>query len=77
LSSAVLPLELLSPGDHAVVEDIQGDAHWICRMAEFGLQHGCRLQVLRSGAPCLLQLPGCQLCLRSDDSMRILVRPVE
>ncbi|MFL5340715.1 MAG: ferrous iron transport protein A [Gemmataceae bacterium] len=75
-SLPILPLELLRCGDCAVVEDVQGEAGWVGRMAELGLRSGCRLQVLQPGSPCMLQLGGCRLCLRSDDAMRIFVRPV-
>jgi len=41
-----------------------------------GLQPGCRVQMLQDGTPCLLRVAGCKLCLRSDDSAQILVRPL-
>lgn len=72
----MLPLELLRPGEWADVADVAGDPSWVCRMAELGLRAGCRVQMLQSGAPCLLQLSGCKLCLRGCDSSQILVRPV-
>jgi ferrous iron transport protein A len=75
--SGILPLDLLDSGTSAVVEDIQGEPHWVGRMAEIGIRQGCQLQVVRSGSPCLLQLQGCRLCLRGDDTTRILVRPVD
>jgi len=73
----VLPLDMLRPGQWADVADVAGDPTWVCRMAELGLRTGCRLQMLQSGAPCLLQVAGCKLCLRSDMCSQILVRPVE
>lgn len=72
----LLPLESLSSGECCVIEDVQGEPCWIGRMAELGLRNGCRLQVLQPGSPCLLQVGGCRLCLRGDEVMRILVRPV-
>jgi len=71
-----MPLELLSCGELAVVEDVHGDPQWVNRMAELGLRTGCQLRMLQSGSPCLLQVGGCRLCLRGDDCMKILVRPV-
>jgi ferrous iron transport protein A len=71
-----VPLELLRPGEWADIADVGGDPSWVCRMAELGLRPGCRLQMLQSGAPCLLQVAGCRLCLRSCNSSQILVRPV-
>ena len=75
-SPHLLPLELLNCGQCAIVEDVQGEPGWVGRMAELGLRSGCRLQVLQPGSPCMLQLGGCRLCVRSDDAIRILVRPV-
>ena len=73
---AVVPLELLRPGEWADVADVGGEPSWVCRMAELGLRAGCRVQMLQSGAPCMLRVAGCRLCLRGCDSSQILVRPV-
>jgi len=73
----LLPLEMLNSGDTAIIEDVQGEACWVGRMAEMGLRSGCLLQMLQGGSPCMLQVGGCRLCLRSDDAMRILVRPLK
>ena len=74
---AELPLEHLRPGEWADVTDVGGDPSWVCRMAELGLRTGCRVQMLQSGAPCLLQVAGCKLCLRGCDWAQILVRPCQ
>jgi len=73
---STLPLDLLRPGEWADVTDIAGEETWVCRMAELGLRAGCRVQMLQSGTPCLLQVAGCKLCLRGCDSSQILVRPL-
>jgi Fe2+ transport system protein FeoA len=75
-SSELLPLELLTAGEWADVEHVAGEPSWVGRMAELGLRTGCRLRVLQSGSPCLLDLSGSRLCLRSESLMQILVRPV-
>jgi ferrous iron transport protein A len=72
----LLPLELLNAGEWAEVHEVQGEDALVCRMAELGLRSGCRLQMVRSGTPCLLEVGGARLCLRGDCAMRILVRPV-
>ncbi|HJZ94116.1 MAG TPA: FeoA family protein [Gemmataceae bacterium] len=74
--SAVLPLEMLRPGEWADVADVAGEPSWVCRMAELGLRSGCRVQMLQTGSPCLLQVGGCKLCLRGDSSAQIFVRPI-
>jgi ferrous iron transport protein A len=72
----MLPIELLGPGEWADVAEVCGDSAMVGRMAEMGVRHGCRLQVLRPGTPCLLNVGGCRLCLRTDECLRVLVRPV-
>jgi ferrous iron transport protein A len=73
---SLLPLELIQEGDWAEVEEVSGEPVWVSRMAELGVRTGCRLQVLRPGSPCLLQIGGCRLCLRNLDGTQILVRPL-
>jgi ferrous iron transport protein A len=70
----LLPLDMLRAGEWADVADVGGDPAWVCRMAELGLQAGCRVQMVQDGTPCLLRVAGCKLCLRGDDSAQILVR---
>lgn len=74
--TALLPLEYLDSGQWAEVDNVTGEASWVHRMAELGLRSGCRLQVLRQGWPCLLQIDGCRLCLRGDADSQIFVRPL-
>ncbi len=74
--SPIFPLDMLKPGEWADVADVSGDAGWVCRMAELGLREGCRIQMIQDGTPCLLRVADCKLCLRSDDTSQILVRPL-
>ena len=72
----LLPLDMLRAGEWAEGEEVSGQPGWVCRLAELGIRAGCRLQVVQPGSPCLLNVAGCRLCLRPDDSSQILVRPV-
>jgi Fe2+ transport system protein FeoA len=72
----LLPLELVQAGDWAEVEEVTGEPVWVSRMAEMGVRAGSRLQVVRQGKPCLLQVGGSRLSLRSDAGAQILVRPL-
>lgn len=72
-----LPLDLLQPGEWADVAEVTGEPALVCRMAEIGIRSGCRLQVVQNGSPCLLNIDGCRLCLRMDDSAQIFVHPLE
>jgi Fe2+ transport system protein FeoA len=73
----LIPLELLGPGEWADVAELHGELGWVGRMAELGLQPGGRICMLRCGSPCLLLTGNCRLCLRGEDLLRILVRPVQ
>jgi ferrous iron transport protein A len=72
----LLPLDLLSAGEVAEVAEVCGEAATVGRLAELGLRQGCRLQMLQPGAPCLLQVDNCRLCLRGSDCTQVFVRPV-
>jgi ferrous iron transport protein A len=73
----LLPLELLNCGEWADVVEIYSDPAYVNRLAEIGVRVGCRLRVLQAGRPCLLQIGGLRLSLRSDERTQVLVRPVE
>jgi len=75
-SKNLLPIEMLSSGTWADVEEVQGETNWVSRLAELGVRVGSRLQVLQPGSPCLLEVGGSRLSLRADLAMQILVRPV-
>jgi ferrous iron transport protein A len=72
----MLPLDLLATGEWAEVVEVHGEADWIKRMGEMGVHGGSRLQMIRSGSPCLLRVGNTRLCLRGDLATQILVRPV-
>ena len=72
----MLPLEILRAGDWADVAEVLGEPTWISRMAELGIRAGSRLLMLQPGSPCILQVDGSRLSLRSDLAMKILVQPV-
>jgi ferrous iron transport protein A len=72
----LLPLDMIRAGEWAEVEEVTGLPAWVGRLAELGIRQGCRLQVVQPGSPCLLNVAGCKLCLRSSDCSQIMVRPV-
>ncbi len=76
MGSQLLPIEMLSSGVWADVAEVQGESGWVSRMAELGLRAGSRLKILQPGSPCLLEVGGSRLSLRSNLAVQILVRPV-
>jgi Fe2+ transport system protein FeoA len=75
-SETLVPVDLLAPGEWGDIAEVTGATDWVGRMAELGVRAGNRLQVLRAGRPCLLQVGGSRLSLRGELSLQILVRPV-
>jgi ferrous iron transport protein A len=71
----LLPLEMLPAGESALVAELYGEPAWVGRMAELGIRIGSRLRMLQSGSPCLLEVGSSRFSLRSDATIRILVRP--
>lgn len=72
----LMPLDMLRAGEWAEVEEVTGQPAWVGRLAELGIRSGARVQVVRPGSPCLLNVGGCKLCLRGGECSQILVRPV-
>jgi len=72
----LMPLESMSCGQWADVEDVGGDSTWVCRMAELGVRIGSRVRMLRAGSPCILEVGQSRLSLRGEDSFQVFVRPV-
>ena len=72
----LLPLDLLDNGTWADVVEVNGQPEVVGRMAELGIRTGCRVRMLQTGSPCLLQVAGCRLCLRGEACSQILVRPL-
>lgn len=52
-----------------------GEPDWVGRLAELGIRVGVRVQMLRDGSPCLLQVGGGRLSLRGEQATQVLVRP--
>jgi Fe2+ transport system protein FeoA len=75
-TETLIPLELLGTGEWADVAEICGETASVHRLAEMGVRSGCRLCVLQSGSPCLLQVGNMRLCLRTGLPTEILVRPL-
>jgi Fe2+ transport system protein FeoA len=68
-----VPLESLSSGEWADVEDVIGEQSLVCRLSELGLRAGSRLQIVRPG---LLKVGGARLSLRAFRGFQVLVRPI-
>lgn len=69
----MIPLQLLSTGEPAVVEDLDGPDASIHRLREMGIEPGVEVEMVREGTPCIVRIGAQQFCLRVDDSTTIFV----
>ena len=73
--SKSIPLDRLSVGQSALVDRILGQADHVHRLQEFGLFGGTKIEMFRSGNPCIIRLAGNKVCIRADRRLSVLVRP--
>ena len=71
----VIPLQLLAPGQSALVDQVCGCAEQVRRLAELGVRGGVEIEMVQSGSPCIIRLAGSKLCFRDSDVLSVLVRP--
>jgi len=72
----MLPLECLQCNEKAEIAEVVGDPLWVARMADLGVQNGAHLRMVAPGTTCMFELGHCKLCLRTDPSNCIYVRPL-
>lgn len=70
-----IPLAALRSGEVAEIHQIVGPADQIRRLEEMGLRIGRALEMVRCGSTCIVRIDGSKLCIRSDESLRVLVAP--
>jgi ferrous iron transport protein A len=72
--SDTIPITALGRGEVAEIALVVGAPDLIRRFAELGLRSGTRLQIVRAGSPCIVRMAGTTLCVREDESIRVLVK---
>lgn len=72
----LIPLHRLPAGRSAHVGRIIGRPDHVHRLEEFGLRGGTKIVMFRSGNPCIIRLAGNKLCLRADELLSVMVKPV-
>jgi len=70
----LMPLAVLRRGQVAEVGQLVGAPEQVRRREELGLRTGARVEMIRSGAPCIIRIEGSKLCFREDENSRVLVR---
>ncbi len=71
----LLPLNLLSRGQLALVEQLAGDREQVHRLEELGIRAGVTVEMLQPGTPCIVRVAEQKLCFRDADLFNVIVRP--
>ena len=71
-----VPLHKLDIGQPAEILGVEGDPRRVHRLHEFGLRGGTHIQMFRPGNPCIIRMAGSKVCVRMDDSLQVMVKPV-
>lgn len=72
----MIPLDRLHAGDIAEIVTVLGGAEQVHRLHELGLREGSEISVIQAGCPCIIRTAGQTLCFRSNELLRVLVRPM-
>jgi Fe2+ transport system protein FeoA len=71
-----LPLSMLVAGQSGRVAQVVGRLDHVHRLREMGLRDGAMIEMLQAGRPCIIRLDGQRLCVRDDELLSVLVRPI-
>ncbi|MCA9119083.1 MAG: FeoA domain-containing protein [Planctomycetaceae bacterium] len=71
----LVPLNLLSRGQCAQIEQLVGQADQVHRLEELGLRAGVAVEMLQPGTPCIVRVADQKLCFRDTDVFNVIVRP--
>ena len=71
-----IPLRRLPAGHCARIARVLGHPDHVHQLEEFGLRGGTKIEMFRTGNPCIIRLAGHRICLRDDDLLHVMVEPV-
>ena len=71
----ITSLRSLRSGQVAEVCDIVGPAEDVRRLEELGLRQGARLELVRSGSPCIMRINGATFCYRNSEAVTVIDAP--
>ena len=72
----LIPLNRLRAGEAASVAEVVGRADQVQRIKELGLHDGVEITMIRAGSPCIIRLAGHAICIRANELLNVLVRPL-
>ena len=68
------PLQMLSAGQRARVDQLLGRPEEVHRLQELGIRIGTPIEMLQSGTTCIVKLDGARLAVRDHEGCRVLVK---
>jgi len=68
------PLQMLSAGQRARVDQLLGRPDEVHRLQELGIRVGTPIEMLQTGKTCIVKLDGARLAFRDHEGFRVLVR---
>ncbi len=72
--SDLIPLVQMTAGAIAEIGQLIGPPHDVHRLEELGLRSGAKIEMVRSGNPCIIRLAESKFCFRPSEAMGMLVR---
>ena len=69
----LIPLQFLTRGETAQIDQLVGDASSVHRLEELGFRVGAKVQMVQPGSPCIVKLYDHKLSIRDAKSLQILV----
>ncbi len=70
----LIPVGLLRSGQRAEIHTVTGRETHSRRLHELGFRQGVRVEIVRSGNPCIIRLDNSKFCFRDSEASSILVR---
>ena len=68
------PLQMLSVGQRARIDQLVGRPDDVHRLQELGMRVGTAVEMLQTGATCIVKLAGSRLAFRDHEGFCVLVR---
>ena len=69
----LVPLEMMTIGEHGCVRDVDGSPDFVVRLHEMGLHEGAKVRMVKTGSPCILAVNEHRFSLRFDDCATVMV----
>ena len=69
-----VPIHFLQPGQTGRIDQLLGSRDDVHRLHELGFRSGASVEMVQSGATCIVKLCGSKFCLRAGECLGVLVQ---